>query len=83
MTELPEAIAEALQERWWRFRCGEPDLDHYPIRCRRNLGHPTPHVGLGPGPIVWDGVGNSVSAQAGGPEHYRCWGHCTARGTTR
>lgn len=79
MTEVdvtPDALAEADLERWWRYRCGEPNLDRYPIRCRRDLNHPSPHVGLLGELVVWEGDGNPVSAQAGGADHYRCWGGC-------
>lgn len=75
-TPTPDAIAEAEQERWWRYRCGEPNLERYPVRCRRDLNHPTPHVGLGHEPAVWPGTGNTASAKVG--ENYRCWGYCAA-----
>jgi hypothetical protein len=75
-----EALVEAIQERWWRFRCGEPHLDRYPVRCRRDLNHPSPHIGLDSELAVWDGTGNPVSAQVGGTGHYRCWGYCERPG---
>lgn len=72
-TATPEAIAEAEQNRWWRYRCGEPNLNRYPIRCKRDLGHEPPHVGIGHEPVVWDGEGNAEPGWNTG----RCW--CTLR----
>lgn len=70
-----DGIAEAQTERWWRYRCGEPHLGRYPIRCRRDLNHPSPHIGIGHEPVSWEGVGNAISAQNG---DYKCWGGCSA-----
>jgi hypothetical protein len=85
----PTAIAEVEGERFWRDRCAEPAPKHYPVRCRRDLGHPEGHVGIGARvvselgelPMRWDttyvtwrGQGNFVSAKVG---DWRCW--CTLR----
>lgn len=56
-------LIEARLHRPWRERCGEPAI--HPIRCRRDLSHLSPHIGLhGDEPITWDGEGNPTSAQA-------------------
>lgn len=66
MTEpTNDAVTEARRQRFWRDRCGEPCQHAAPVRCRRDLAHPSPHVGLiGTEPVVWDGAGNATSAQA-------------------
>lgn len=67
-------VQEAAQDRWWRFRCGEPNLTAYPYRCKRDLGHESPHVGLaGKEPIIWPGVGNAEPANYPGLGPYKCW----------
>lgn len=70
-------ISEVLAERVWRERCGEPMPNAFPTRCRRDLNHPSPHVGLpaedGRFP-TWPGAGHDVGAHT---PNYRCW--CTLR----
>ena len=57
-------LTEVWRERPWRERCGEPLA--FPVRCRRDLSHPSPHIGLhGADPIVVDGEGNEISAKVG------------------
>lgn len=74
------AVAEAAQERVWRERCGEPNRDRYPVRCRRDLRHATPHIGLvSPAePVAWPGVGNDEPVQVTGKH---CW--CSPRSGAR
>lgn len=61
------AIAEAMQRRIWRDCCGEPNQNDVPVRCRRDLNHPSPHIGFREWsrvtPITWSGHGNATSAQ--------------------
>lgn len=67
----PLVLAEVRQERVWRQRCGEPCRDRFPVRCRRDLEHRSPHVGLvGDESVVWLGRGNIHPVQVTG-EH--CW----------
>lgn len=64
-----DVLAEAGCERFWRDRCGEPNYGDWPIRCRRDLSHESPHVGLrGDEAIVWPGVGRGIG------EGLRSWG---------
>lgn len=86
LTPVDETTAQEVNlERIWRERCGEPKLDQFPIRCRRDLNHPDGHAGLasriisepGERPMRWEtwiaswpGPGNEVSAKVG---NYRCW----------
>lgn len=71
-----DAVMDAMQDRWWRFRCGEPNLANYPIRCKRSLNHEAPHVGLiGNKPVAWAGTGNRQPANHETGQ-YKCWGGC-------
>lgn len=75
-TETPSlattaAIAEARRHRAWRERCGEPCRDRFPVRCRRDLEHPSPHVGIvGEDLVSWRGTGNADPVQVTGQN---CW----------
>lgn len=70
----PDYRSEVDRRRIWRDRCGEPMPDGFPVRCRRDLDHPEPHVGTRHAPtdyVEWPGRGNSESANHGGGT--KCW----------
>lgn len=71
-------VDEAKRKRVWRERCAEPQPGNFPVRCRRDLGHPDGHIGFDSRMLIsdpnerpmrwvtwyvsWPGVGNQVSA---------------------
>lgn len=85
---MTDAVTEVEEDRAWRQCCGEPAPGHYPVRCRRLLGHPDGHLGIGSRIasqlgeelryestyVTWPGVGNALSAQR---DKFRCW--CTLK----
>jgi len=71
LSELRRILVDEVElDRFWRDRCGEPS-PHWPIRCRRDLDHESPHVGAGRDIVVWDGTGNAISAQT--DPGLTCW----------